>query len=275
MKTINNNFLKNNLLLKVLLFLICGIILLALFAKFLVPNDPYLVDMSLALQPSSFKFPFGTDNLGRCIFSRVLVGTTTSVISTLIIIFIISIFGTTMGVISAYAGGVLDTFIMKLTLVMQAFPGVVLAIAVAGILGPGIINVIIAISIINWTKYARLSRSFVLEIKNSNYVTSARLLGASNTKIITKHIIPNIISNMIIMAALDIGVMMLEMASLSFLGLGATPPAAEWGIMMNEGRKYMQTAPNMVIFPGIAIFVTVMIFNLLSDQLRDYLDIKS
>ena len=165
-----------------------------------------------------------------------------------------------------------DTVIMRISDMMISFPGMILAIAIAGILGGSLINAIIALTIVTWTKYARLARSMVLKIKKRDFVEAAVVNGGKPTHILWKHIVPNILPLMIITAASDIGAMMMELAGLSFLGFGSQPPAPEWGLMLNEGRQQLQTAPWLMFFPGLAIFLTVVVFNLWGDSLRDVLD---
>ena len=258
----------------ILIAIALAIFIVAIIGEKIVPNDPTYVDMTKVLEQPNSNYWFGTDNLGRCIFSRVICGVKTSLISTLIIVAIIFIIGTIVGVFAGYYGGIVDEILMKITLILQSFPSIVLAIAIAGMLGPGIINAIIALCIVHWTRYARISRSLVIGLKEHNYIKASILSGASDIYVIFTHIVPNIISTVLVTATLDIGTMMLEMASLSFLGLGAQSPTPEWGIMMSEGRKYMQNSPWMIMYPGIAILIVVVVFNLLGDNLRDKYAVK-
>ena len=184
----------------------------------------------------------------------------------------IFVIGTTLGVVAGYFGGKIDVVIMRVADMMISFPGMILAIAIAGILGGSLINAIIALTVVTWTKYARLARSMVLKVKKRDFVEAAIVNGGTSTHILWKHILPNILPLMVITAASDIGAMMMELAGLSFLGFGSQPPAPEWGLMLNEGRQQLQTAPWLMIFPGLAIFITVVIFNLWGDALRDVLD---
>lgn len=187
---------------------------------------------------------------------------------------IVSLLGFIIGVISALRGGIVDTIIMRITDAVLSFPDIVLAIAVVGILGPGIKNTIIAFSVIWWTKYARLTRVLVWETKNNDYIHAAKMAGAGKLKIVTHYIFPNISSTLIVQLMIDIGGFMLALAGLSFLGLGVQAPTPEWGNMLNEGRAYLQTAPWLLIFPGLAIFIVVAIFNTLGDLARDVFDPK-
>ena len=191
---------------------------------------------------------------------------------TLSLVAVVFVVGTSLGVISGFFGGAVDEIIMRISDMMISFPGLVLAIAIAGLLGPNMVNAVLAIAAVSWTKYARLSRSLVIKVKNSVFIEAAVLSGTKTHNIILRHILPNIISTMIITAASDIGTMMLELASLSFLGFGAQAPTPEWGLMLNEGRAYISKAPWLMIYPGIAIVIVVVVFNMLGDSIRDILD---
>ena len=180
--------------------------------------------------------------------------------------------GTFLGVLAGYFGGITDEIIMRIADMMISFPGMVLAIAIAGLLGPSMLNAVVAISAVTWTKYARLSRSLVLKIKNSVYIEAAKVTGTKTGRILLRYVLPNMIATMAVTAATDIGSMMLELAGLSFLGFGATAPTPEWGLMLNEGRAYIAKAPWLMIYPGLAIVIVVVVFNMLGDSLRDILD---
>lgn len=184
----------------------------------------------------------------------------------------VAVIGTLVGMLAGWRGGKLDTVLMRTSDVFLAFPGLVFALAVAGVLGGGMHNAVIALVAISWPKYARIARGLTLTQKNATYLKAARLSGCITGQLIAKHVLPNIVGPLLVTAVLDIGTMMMELAGLSFLGLGAQPPAAEWGSMMSDNRNLLQTSPWTVIAPGIAIFITVMIFNLLGDTLRDWMD---
>ena len=249
------------------------IILAAVFAPQLSGGgDPITGDLAEAIQAPSADHPFGTDKMGRDIFVRVLYGARTSLASTFILVAVIFVIGALLGILSGYFGGWVDAVIMRLADMMIAFPGLVLAIAVAGILGASTKNAIIAIAVVSWPKYARLARSLVMKIRHTDFVAAATVTGSKTPYMLWKYMLPNTITTLVITAATDIGGMMMELAALSFLGFGAQPPTPEWGQMLNEGRNFMQSAPWLMIYPGLAIFVTVVVFNMLGDGLRDILD---
>lgn len=255
--------------------ILVGILLLmAAFSKYLCPYDPYMQDLFQAQKPPSAEHIFGTDRYGRDLLSRVLIGSTTSIYSALILVVIVSFTGTIIGVLCGWFGGILDTVLMRISDLFLAFPSLVFALAVAGVLGGGIQNAVIALAVVGWPKFARLARGLTLIQKDSVYLMAVKLSGSSTLKILFKHVLPNIIGPILVTAVLDIGTMMMELSGLSFLGLGVQPPGAEWGSMINDGRSMLQISPWMVMAPGAAIFITVMIFNLFGDALRDYLDPK-
>lgn len=257
---------------RVFLLLTIALCAFACIAPYSTPNDPYRVQLENAKQPPNAQFPFGTDQLGRCVLSRIMAGAPATIYSSLIIVGATFLFGTLAGVLCGYFGGRLDSIIMRIVDVILAFPGIVLAIAVAGILGAGITNAVLALSFTNWTQYARLSRSQVLAMREDAFIQSARLSGSSDIRIIIRHILPHVVRVLIVTASLAIGGTILELAGLSFLGLGAQPPKAEWGVMMNEGRSLLQQAPWIILYPGLTILAVVMLFNLLGDSIRDVLD---
>lgn len=241
------------------------IIMLPLFA----PNNPNVTDFLHILSEPTIQYPFGTDQLGRCLFSRILYGMRISLAMSLIMVGIISLIGILLGIFSGFYGGIIDTVLMRFSDILLAFPGLIFAIAVAGLLGPSLLNTGLAVALVWWPKYARVTRGLVITEKNKDYVSSARLSGAKFHQIITANIFPNIVSQLLIIAMIDIGGMIIAIAGLSFLGLGAQPPTPELGCMLNEGRIYFQTAPGMLLFPGLAILVMVVFFNLFGDHLID------
>ena len=234
--------------------------------------DPYEQNLSIAKASPSLAHPFGTDRYGRDMLSRVIVGSKTSIYSTLLLVVGITVIGTIVGIICGWNGKKLDTILMRISDIFLAFPGLVFALAVAAVMGGGVQNAVIALGAISWPKYARIARSQTLAQKESLYMRAAILSGCSTGKLILKHILPNITGPILVTAMLDIGTMMMELAGLSFLGLGAKPPVAEWGSMMSDTRNLLTTHPWVTFAPGIAIFLSVMVFNLLGDTVRDLLD---
>ena len=251
------------------------LVVCSFFSAYLTPYDPYLQDLSIAKQAPSAQHLLGTDRYGRDMLSRVIAGSRASIFSTLLLVAIITALGTAVGVTCGWVGGWVDTVLMRISDVFLAFPGLVFALAVAGSLGGGLQNAIIALAAISWPKYARIARSQTLAQKETQWMKAVRLSGSGTGKIILKHILPNILGPILVTSMLDIGTMMMELAALSFLGLGAKPPIPEWGSMMSDTRSLMTTSPWITFSPGIAIFLSVMIFNLLGDTIRDYADPKS
>lgn len=254
---------------KLMAALILLLLILALLAPVIAPNDPYQTNLMLAEAAPSAQYPLGNDPLGRCMLSRIIYGARVSIFSSLLITIIVFAVGVSIGTVSGYFGGAVDTILSKLITIMQAFPKIVLAIAIAGLLGIGIQNTIIALCMVEWVEYARMSRSLSFTAKQHNYIKAARVCGESHLKIIFKRIIPNIIYPLIVNASLGIASMIMEIAALSYLGVGVKEPMAEWGAMINAGRNYMQTNVNLVIVPAIAIFITAAAFNLFGEKLRD------
>lgn len=248
------------------------LILVALLAPLIMPHDPTAVSLTEKVQSPSFQYPCGTDPLGRCVLSRVIQGTRTSLVAAVIIVAISGTGGVLLGLISGYKGGLVDSIIMRLVDVLLAFPSIILAMALIVSMGPGLGSVIIALTLVHWTGYARLVRAEVLTLKQSEFVEAARAMGNSSVRILFKYILPNVIAPVIVMASLDIAQIVLSMAGLSFLGLGAQPPDAEWGAMINQGREFIRTAPYVTLFPGLAVMATILAFSLLGDCLRDYFD---
>lgn len=271
METIINGF-KTNRAFAVTSVLVLCLLLIAIAAPVIAPYDPTHAAMKDAFLEPGAQHLFGTDKLGRDCFSRVLYGARASLTGVLVLVASVFVVGTTMGVVSGYFGGKVDMVIMRISDMMISFPGMILAIAIAGIMGGSLVNAVFALTIVSWTKYARLSRSMVLKVKRRDFVEAAIVNGGTPGHILWVHILPNILPMMVITAAADIGALMMELAGLSFLGFGSQPPAPEWGLMLNEGRQQLQNAPWLMFFPGLAIFVTVVVFNLWGDNLRDVLD---
>ncbi|MCI8593461.1 MAG: ABC transporter permease [Lachnospiraceae bacterium] len=258
--------------LAVSLVLLAGLFAVALAGPYLVPHQPFKPDMRQAFSPPGAGHILGTDNLGRCVFCRIVAGCGTSVFSALAVVTIVFVFGTGMGVTAGFLGGAVDRVVMKITLVFQAFPSFILAVAVAGILGNGLANSVLSLCAVYWTTYCRLARSLTVSLRDMPYIRAARVCGAGKLPILVKYVLPNAAPALFVTAALDVGSVVLSMAGLSFLGLGAIRPTAEWGAVMSEAKDYLQTAPWIILFNGAALFIVVTVFNLLGDSLRDALD---
>ena len=258
-----------------LLILAAALLIISLAAPLLMPNDPDATDAQSMNLPPDAEHPLGTDRYGRCVLSRVLAGAETSIFSAVALVLITFVIGTALGMAAGYFGGVTDTVIMRLADIMLAFPQMVLAIAVAGILGGGMVNAMLAMGVSAWTLYARLARAQVIALKKEPFVSAARLSGCGSFKVMTKYLLRNMLGPLAVNAATQLGVMMMGIAGLSFLGIGVAEPQAEWGSMINQGRAYMQLAPWAVLAPAGAMVVTVMVFNLLGDTLRDLADTEA
>jgi glutathione transport system permease protein len=251
------------------------LVVLAILAPLIVPFDAEnFFDYDTLNSPPTLKHWFGVDPLGRDIFSRILMGARISLTAGFVSVAVGAVIGTLLGLVAGYYEGWWDRSIMRLCDVLFAFPGILLAIAIVAILGGGMSNVIIAVSIFSIPTFARLVRGNTLSLKHMTYVESARSIGASDATIVLRHIFPGTISAVVVYFSMRIGTSIITAASLSFLGMGAQPPTPEWGAMLNEARSVMMTAPHVALFPAIAIFLTVLAFNLLGDGLRDALDPK-
>jgi peptide/nickel transport system permease protein len=249
-----------------------ALVAVAALSGVLAPYDPYAQDLSQALQAPNPQHLAGTDRYGRDLFSRILAGAQSSLFWTFVLVASIAFIGTLVGLVAGWRGGWLDTLLMRTSDVFLAFPGLVFALAVASFMGAGMQNAVVALAAISWPKYARLARSLTIEQRNATYLKATRIAGCSTAQQLLRHILPNISGPLLVTAALDIGTMMMELAGLSFLGLGAQPPLAELGSMMSSSRSLLQVAPWTVLAPGLAVFVIVLVFNLLGDTLRDYID---
>ncbi len=274
MKERKNRRRRNRTRLYILLSLAGLLVLLSILAPLLTPNDPNATSALHMNEAPSRAFPFGTDRYGRCICSRVLMGARTSIFSAVTLVAVTFVFGTVLGMLAGWFGGAADTAVMRLADVFLAFPQMVLAIAVAGILGGGMFNAMLAMGVTGWTLYARLARAQVLALKKEAYVSAARLTGQGALPILLKTLLPNMLGPLAVNASTQIGTMMIGIAGLSFLGIGVTEPQAEWGSMISGARAYIQLAPWAVLAPAAATILTVMIFNCLGDCLRDVLDVE-
>lgn len=252
-----------------LLGLVMLLLLTAVFAPVLAPHDPYLVNLPKKLLPMSSEYLLGTDHLGRDIFSRLIYGTRTSLAIILIIQSLIMAVSLCVGILAGYKGGIFDSVLMRITDLFLALPTFILGLFFIGVLGVGLVNVIVTIVLTHWAWYARLVRSIVLQIKSQDYILCAKTLGGSDFSIIKRHILPSVSAQILILATLDFGHMLLHVAGLSFLGLGIQAPTAEWGVMINDSLPYIYTDPWLMIIPGFCIFIVVAVFNSLGEILRD------
>lgn len=253
--------------------LVVGMVLLAALAAPLVaPHDPAAVDPRVILVPPSSVHWLGTDNLGRDLFSRLVyggrwtLGTAVGAASAIVLI------GVTIGLIAGFVGGIVDEVLMRLVDVLLAFPSLVLALAIVGMLGPSLVNVMIGMIAVWWADYARVIRGMTVVVREREFIAAARCAGAPASWIVLRHVLPNVIPSVIVLATLELGGLMLAISGLSFLGLGAQPPTPEWGTMRNNGRPFFQRAPQLMLYPGLAITLVVVGFNLIGDGLRDALD---
>jgi len=264
---------QKNFLFKLGLCICLAWIFIAIFSPLIMPQDPYAQDMAARFQGPGTAHWFGTDELGRDVFSRVLLGSRVSISAGLITVCITVVVGLFYGGIAGYIGGVIDDIMMRLAELVSSFPPLILAMVIASALGPSIFNSVFAMTIIWWPNYARLMRSMVITLKENEYITASRTLGASHVRILFREILPNSIGPLLVMATLDIGNAILTFAGLSFLGLGTQPPTPEWGSMVSDGVSNMNYWW-ISTFPGLAIFSMSIGANFVGDGLRDYMDPK-
>ncbi len=250
--------------------------LTAVLAPWLAPYDPSLQQLPDRLMGPSWSHPFGTDELGRDILSRVLIGTRVSMQVGVTVVVFSALIGVLIGGLAGFRGGRIDTFITVVVIdSFMAFPGLLLAIALVAFLGPGIDRIIFALVVMGWVGFARMARGQVLKVKTLDFVEAARALGASGPRILLLHVLPNIIQPLLVQVSVGMAVAILAEASLSYLGLGIAPPTPSWGAMLNEARNHLFDAPHMVVFPSLVLMATVLSFNLLGDGIRDWLDPKT
>jgi len=254
--------------------LVLFILVIALFAPQIAPSDPISGNYRVMLQPPTREHLFGTDELGRDIFSRVVYGARISILIGLMALVVGLLVGVTIGLTTGYFGGVVDLVGMRFIDILLSFPGILLAILISSTFGAGLFPVILAIGIYSVPTFSRVTRGSVLVIKEMGYVEAARAIGASTPRIMLRHILVNIFGPILVYSTLRMGSAVLTTAFLSFLGVGVSPPTPEWGLMVNTARNFMREAPHVILFPGMAIFVTVLVFNLLGDGLRDLFDVK-
>ena len=271
-----NRLIRRNKLALFGLVVLTGLTLVALLGPWILPYDPSVQDLAARLEGPSWDHPFGNDELGRDILSRVLLGTRISMRVGATVVLLSGIFGVLVGGLAGYVGGRIDTFVTVIVMnSLMAFPGILLAIALVAFLGPGIDRLIFALSVIGFAGYARLARGQVLKVKTLEFVEAAIALGASGPRIFFLHVLPSIVQPILVQASIGMAAAILLEASLSFLGLGISPPTPSWGAMLNDGRGHLFDAPHMVVFPSVALVLTVLSFNFLGDALRDWLDPKS
>jgi len=267
---------RRNVLATTGMVLVTVFVVFALFAPWIAPQNPSNIDLPSRLQPPSGAHWFGTDELGRDILSRVIYGARISMLVGGSVVAGSLLLGLVLGSIAGYYGGSADKFFNVILMnAFLSFPGILLAIAFVAFLGPGIFNLILALCIGGWVGYARLVRAQVLAVKEKEFVEAARALGASEWRIVTRHILPNIIQPVIVQAAIGMAGAVLAEATMSFLGLGVPPPTASWGSMLNDGRAHLFDAPHLVLFPALAVMLAVLSFNFIGDALRDYMDPRS
>ena len=266
--------LKGKKIIAVCSLILCGFFMVTLFAPWLAPNDPITVNIAHKLQPPSLDYPLGTDHLGRCTFSRILYGARTS-LGYAILIFLSALgIGLVVGTITGYLGGWLDQLLMRVGEGLMSIPSLLFVIGFVGIWGTGIKQVILGMILVQWVYYARVIRGMVLSLREQNYVLAARVNGSSPWKIIKKHIIPNVIPSLAVMGTLEMGWAIMNLSSMSFLGLGVQPPTPEWGAMILEGKSYIRTNPELMIYPGLMILLIVITFNLLGETLSEKFGVK-
>lgn len=252
--------------------LVVAVCVTAICAPVLAPQDPTAIALEQKFAPPSAEHLLGCDHLGRDVFSRLVHGTRTSVGSVAAILGLVLVLGFAVGTVAGYAGGTVDSALMRFCDVFLTFPTFILAMFLIGVLGTGMTNVIIAVALTHWAWYARIIRSMVLSLKSREYVLAATVAGTGRVRTVVRHILPPVAAQLLILGTLDIGHMLLHVSGLSFLGLGITPPLPEWGVMISDARQFFWTRPEQVMLPGVMIFITVMAFNLLGDTLRDMLD---
>ena len=267
-----------NMLTRKNIILILGIIItgcmfvIVIFAPYLEMYDPTKMSLGDKFIPPCREHWFGTDHMGRDILSRVIEGSRVSLTTVVAVVLVSAALGTGIGLVSGFFGGFMDMILMRLVDVLLAFPTIVFALAISTLLGTGQGNLILAICCVQWVRYARIARGEAILLKNAEYIEAAKAIGSSNLQLLAKYFFPNVISKILIMVSLDIGSIILYCASLSFLGLGAQPPSPDWGVMISDGKNYMQYAPWMTLFPGLAIAVSALGFNMMGDGIRDLLD---
>lgn len=256
----------------ILLVLAITLILLAVFADRVAPHDPLATNFDQSMVAHSAEYPMGTDQIGRCILSRLLYGGRTSMLIVFRVIAAVAVIGITLGVLAGYLGGWVDLIITRFTDMVMAIPSTVFVIALVSVLNPSLHHTVLAMALVGWTEYCRITRALVLSVRENNYVDEARMGGLSELQVIWRVILPNVFPYLLVNITQDIGSYLLTLGGLSLLGLSSQPPTPEWGFMLSEGRKFITAAPWLIFWPGAVIVLHVVIFNLLGDSLRDILD---
>ena len=256
----------------ILLVLAVALILLAVFADKVAPHDPLATNFDHSMVAHSAEYPMGTDQIGRCILSRLIYGGRTSMLIVFRVIAAVSVIGITLGVLAGYLGGWVDLLITRFTDMVMAIPSTVFVIALVSVLNPSLHHTVLAMALVGWTEYCRITRALVLSVRENNYVDEARMGGLSELQVIWRVILPNVFPYLLVNITQDIGSYLLTLGGLSLLGLSSQPPTPEWGFMLSEGRKFITAAPWLIFWPGAVIVLHVVIFNLLGDSLRDILD---
>ncbi|MGE7825049.1 nickel ABC transporter permease subunit NikC [Paenibacillus sp. NPDC093718] len=258
---------------------VCSVILAVLFllsimAPWIAPHDPVQVNLAVKLQPPSWDYPLGTDQLGRCNLSRLLYGSRISLGFASLIFISSLLIGLLIGTFAGYKGGIIDQVLMRFCEGVMAFPTLVLVLGLVGIFGPGLPQVILAMIMVQWVYYARMFRGMVLSLRERNFITAAKISGSSQWTIIRRHIIPNVLPPIVVMGTLEIGWAIMDIAAMSFLGLGVQPPSPEWGSMIHEGKSYIRSNPELMLYPGIMILIIVVTFNILGEALSERFGVK-
>lgn len=270
-RAVTYRFLKRKAALISLIFLIV-VLISGIFAPWIAPNDPNKVELVFKLQGPNGKFPLGTDHMGRCVLSRLMYGVRTSLGAAFLVMIFSMIIGTTIGSFSAYKGGKIDNFIMRICDALLSFPSLIIVLVIVGALGPGLRNVIIGMTMVQWLWYVRITRSLVLSIKSYPFIDAARIAGTSDIAIIFKHIMPNLIPQLIVLSTIDLGSIILHFAGYSFLGLSVQPPTAEWSVMIEDGSRFIRSKPELMYYSGTLITLVVISLNLIGDVFRDIFD---
>ncbi|WP_370223317.1 nickel ABC transporter permease subunit NikC [Cytobacillus sp.] len=268
------DILKSQKMIITCFLILCILLMISIFAPWLAPNDPIAINLTHKLQPPSLDYPLGTDHLGRCMFSRILFGTRISLGFAFLIFISALSMGLLIGIISGYIGGWVDQLLMRIGDGLMAIPSLLFVLGFVGIWGAGLKQVILGLILVQWVYYARVIRGMVLSLKEQNYITAAIISGSSTWIIMKKHIIPNVLPSLAVMGTLEMGWAIMNLSSMSFLGLGVQPPSPEWGAMIHEGKSYIRTNPALMIYPGLMIMLVVVTFNLLGESLSERFGVK-